>query len=789
MNHQEAAAKKIQNLFRRRLIFTNNQGTYKMSKSTITAQIVSFKLPTAWRRVFDSTPHGFSEIVGYKDKTPVVRWVDGRWLGDETGVKKLVARYRNVTIVITDKGFDVLGAGNYEQALLAIVKSGWAPKILLKAPPTYKKIDGMFHVNRQFDLAGLETELRKLPGTMLDSVKGYDPMMKFGIPSVVLKLKKPKFTYQFFQNGTVLFSGIKNPKDLEVPKELFRQFLSPVYGIPPAFVFNVSKRPFLTKPRRGAAAQNRFAERYKLAGTWNRLKPAPEGYYIRPGTDGKPRLYPWILFETRGGANYGPFGTEIVSVQVPIRQLNLKAVAPKVLEAFKKVGKPIPEATARVFRNAGHPLVETERPKEPALKNRRAPSWNATKPGFYVRPGPGRQPYWFKVPKDIRAGQKTVIKTYSDAGRNIPATVRELFKIKENVKTEAATAKHVVTMGLNRILHINNRQATRLTKAELLAIARNLNIARATNKTTPAALISMIQRKAGVSDKLNLSWNTYAAGMYYTLGNNGRVARTTPDGTRTYREWATLSAEEKNRIAKAVLPTRLHAEYNALQKGNKYDALRAMVNMNRRRKEANKAAAKKAEANRAAAIKAAANKAAANAKAAAEQEARNNAEAEAYARELEWNLRLSQNLGNVYEKGNVQKLLKALNALPKGARGKPLKASMEALYKRFVKNAYLFRGREMPKKPRKERSPPNQRLNYVYTIPRNAVNLSNSLEVLGINTGKNWTWNEIRAALKGKVTAAQMKKLHQKWITNVVNKVRFGAIGPLKRKVPRAKKA
>jgi hypothetical protein len=61
--NQAAAARKIQAMFRRRLIYTNNQGSYKVSKSVITAQIVSFKLPTLWGRVFESEPKGFSEIV------------------------------------------------------------------------------------------------------------------------------------------------------------------------------------------------------------------------------------------------------------------------------------------------------------------------------------------------------------------------------------------------------------------------------------------------------------------------------------------------------------------------------------------------------------------------------------------------------------------------------------------------------------------------------------------------------------------------------------------------------
>ena len=153
------------------------------------------------------------------------------------------------------------------------------------------------------------------------------------------------------------------------------------------------------------------------------------------------------------------------------------------------------------------------------------------------------------------------------------------------------------------------------------------------------------------------------------------------------------------------------------------------------------------------------------------------------ARQLEFNLRLTQNLGNAYNKDNTRKLIRALNGLPKGAKGKPLKKNVEALYKRFVKNAYMLRGRGELKKPRKERAEPNRRLNYVYAIPRNATNLSNTLEGLGVNTRKNMTWNEIRVAVKGKVTATQMKKLKEKWTKNVMNKVKLGTVGPVKRKV------
>jgi len=294
----------------------------------------------------------------------------------------------------------------------------------------------------------------------------------------------------------------------------------------------------------------------------------------------------------------------------------------------------------------------------------------------------------------------------------------------------------------------------------------------------PSTLIDLIQKKAGVSNKPNRTYDVLVNGMYYSFLNNGRVARVTSEGIQTQRAWATMPIAERNKIAKKLLPSNLYAEYNAMPVNNKFNALRGMVGMNKNRK----ATDAKAKANANAAAKALA-KAMANAKAnanakARENEAKENAELNAMAMRMEWNMRASQNLGPVYEKNNVNKFMKIYNKIPVGARGKPLKANIERAYKQFVKNAYTFRGQE---KPKKERAPKNQSLNYVYNIPRNSVNFSNKLESLGLNSSRNWTWNEIRAALNGKAPAS----LKAMWKSNVVAKAPKGAVGPIKRKVPR----
>ena len=678
-----AAARKIQQIFRKRRVFTNSQGSWKTSASSLTAKIVTFKLPTNFRSVFESTPKGFSEITGYKAsfKKPVVRWVPGQgWIGDADGVNKVIAKKGQQTIVLTDKYFDIMGLGNYEQAILTIVRNGWAPKFLAQAPPTYKKIDGIFYVNRPFILPDLREELKKLPESMVENLGRYEPNVG-GVPAIVLKLKNPKWTYQFFQNGTVLFTGIKDPSERDAPRQLFKEFFGPKYDMVAMLAMNLGKEAAIRKP--GAQAANtkkaKLANRNPLASSWN-MTP-PQGFYIRPGTNGKPRLYKWRKMEKE------PQSGEWVNRGA----LNMSGVGPKVVKAYANAGVPIPRATLNAFIRAGHPLANaapaSAKKAGAAPKNRRAPSWNATKEGFYVRPGPGKQPYWFAVPAGLAAGRKTVIKTYTEAGRNIPAAVRAIFKIPANVKTNVVTVgnnafkpglQHVVKMGLNRVLRINNRQATRLTKAELLAIARNMNIPEANSKMAPARLISLIQNKAGVSNKLNRTYDVFVNGTFYTLLNNGRVEKTTSNGVQTRRAWATIPVDEQNKIAKKLLPANLHAEYNATGKANRFNTLRAVAAGKKPAKAPSPARAR----SRTPSPPSSANSNAGNAR---------------FALELEYATRLATNLGNMSRNGNDALFMKNYDKLPLGARGNPLKANVDRLYKRFVKEIKAARANEAPR--------------------------------------------------------------------------------------------
>lgn len=742
---QLARIAKFQKLWRSKRVFTNSQGLWKTSTSAITTKIVTFNLPTLFRSMFTKDPKGFTEVLGYeKDfKKPVVRWLPGKgWIGFETfkgRVTKVIAKRSQQTIVFSDGKFEVMGAGNYEEALLAIVRNEWAPKVLLRAPPKYKKIDGIFYVNKPFDLHGLAEELRKLPSSLVQEVKPYHEDLEFGVPALVLKLANPKWTYQFFKNGTVLFTGIKNPSDRDMPRQLFKQFFEK-YNLAPSKVLYLGENSLIKKPGK-KNKKARLANRNPMANSWN-ARPPP-GFYIRPGINGRPRLYKWRKMEKAPTGEWVNRGA-----------MNLAGVGPKVAKAFADAGVPIPAATRNAFERAGHPLTAAPVQASPAaLANRRAPSWNATRVGFYVRPGPGKQPYWFKVPAGIAAGKKTVIDTYTKAGRNIPAAVRAIFKIGNNVKTESNTKNHKITLGLNGIVRINNRQATRLTKAELLAVARNMGIANVGPKNKPAEIIKRIQNKHG-AHKMNRTFDIHVNSHYYKFIGNGRLERTTAQGLRTTRNWTTLPPDEQNKLARAVLPEAMHNQYDVLPKTNRYNALYAIASGKRP-----------------------------SLKPPSPPKAKSPSPVKSPEENLraKYQLNLALNLAN-YRNGNENKFMNIFNKLPKGARGKPLKTKVNAAYKKFVKETNASRVNNAAKGRYVSRiEPPNW-------LPANKVNSYKKLLTnLAFQKPKPKVSNmkaAVKAWLNAQVPVGQARAAYEYENMNTGKIVKVPAVVPGKRKSP-----
>lgn len=630
---------RIQRMWRARRVFTNNQGTWKISKPTVVSTISVVKFPVDVSAVFTGPPRGFTEVTGFKGagQKASTRYADGKWIGDSTGVTRVMAKKGTQTVMITKSAVTVLGTGNPEAAYLAIAKIGWSAKNLVRAKPEYRKVDGVFYINKPFDLPGLKEELRKLS---MEHTVSYNPEVKT-IPAVVLRIKNPQWTYQFFENGTVLFTGIKDPKEINEPVKLFKKF-----GLTSSSIA-MERSPALRRPVAGKKNTKKLAERYPLAGTWNSLRKPYAGFYIRPGTNGKPRMYPYRFMRRDPGAgvvvNEGP--------------MNLRAVAPKVVKAFRNIGKPIPKVTLDAFASAGVSLESPKKKTVAAHSNRRAPSWNATKNGFYVRPGAGQQPYWFAIPKGVESGRKTVIAAYSKAGRNIPAAVRTIFKIPANV-TVNVKPKHNVTMGLNGVLRINGRQAGRLTVAELVAVARNMNIPQVNAKMKPLEIIGWIQSKSGA--KVSKNYNVELNGTKYKFLNNGRVERTVGK-TRTTRNWSTIPAANQNRIAKAFLNESYHGAYNLQPRNKKYWAL--MVYKNSLRANTPSTAASSNSNNLA------------NFAANIEANLRNQGHKNAY----------KALVGNYYKNENANRLVTRLGKLPVGAK----QANVNRAIKTFAKEAVV----------------------------------------------------------------------------------------------------
>jgi len=526
---RSAAARKIQAIFRRKRNSSENTGLgFKISKPVIISTISTRKIPIDLEKIFEAVPIGFTEVAGYLTlrSKPRIRYIKGRgWLGDGAKfVKYVTAKHGKTTVILQHQQLQINGPGYYEEIYRLCIKNKWVIPMIMHMKPAITNINCKFKVNKSIDLLVFRNYIvHNIPSSIIKETPK-QIVVNSRVPALTVKFAKPSVTFQFFSNGTILFSGIKQIENIDVPPELFKQFFT--------------KYDFHVDDVFGSVGATRAQNKNPLAGTWNKLmKPVPQGWYIRPGPNGQPRLYPYEYYRKLES------GPNILNATV-----QLGPIAPKVRKAFKNAGRPIPQSTLNVFRNAGYPLntpsINTKEYTGPAA--RRAKKWDATRNGYYIKPGPGQQPYWYAIPKGLASGRKTVIAAYTKAGRNIPKAVRDIFKIQSNVKINNTRKSHEFTRGSNGILRINGKQATRLTKKELVAIARNVNIAEVNNKMKPANIIAHITRKTAPSGLGN--YNVTIGPTKYKFLLNARVRRVKAGKAATTRSWATMKAPERNAI-------------------------------------------------------------------------------------------------------------------------------------------------------------------------------------------------------------------------------------------------
>ena len=485
----------------------------------------------------------------------------------------------------------------------------------VQTPVETVKIDGQFFLNFIINLDALGMLLSKyVPQKDYSYVN--EPEMH---PGAFLKYKDIK--YLIYQKGQVLFMGT-DPDIVKKAPMIFAEIFEK-YKIPGV----MRAGGMLRSPQRAKQdKKQKGRERYQFAGTYTATK---EGFYVRPGPNGKPRFYP------------NPENSRAAAV-----------LRMKVLRAYTNASVNIPKSVKNLFDLEGVELKEKVAPKNAPT------SFNAVKPGFYVKPGKGGLPQYYKMPEYINKSRPGIIEAYRRAGKNIPQTVKNQFKI-GNVGMQLPAGHYINKV--NGRYRINGAFADEYTDAQLLAIARNLKIAQASSALKKGNVVRLIVNKLGGSP--NGAPHAIINGIPHTLLMNGRIMR----GKRA-KQWKLLTATEKNAIGQKILSASNFKEWKAeIKREDQYDVLLSQLYKAPSPPKAPVVVVPPPPA-----------------------PAPPPAPSNNFGNLINLEFYISNALGNKYENmirnTNSSNLKKLLNALPKGKRGKPLQADVNRVKMAFVKN-------------------------------------------------------------------------------------------------------
>jgi hypothetical protein len=611
-----------------------NKYDYALTKPTVTSTTLTVQFPFKDLSA-EPLPPGVKELAGYQltGKLPIVRRVKNRegLLGSNklAAVKrwafKIEFKAPNSTAYVThyDKGqIQITCTGPHEQVLRFLHKHMYPG--IWNQPVTINKIDTKMNINRNINLEKLASEISsKIPVSKCSA--DYTPELFSGLQ---LKWKdSPVLSMKIFTNGAMLTIGLKKFEDIGLSARVFESFFKK-YGVDPRAVFKYTssgnynakaKAPVPMRKNLGAKKARMLNSRYELARGYNNTR---NGFYVRPGPNGKPRFYPIVG--------------------------DLKLIKTKTLRAYANAGVAVPASVRNLLG-----LAEGATPAAKA-EVRRAPSFNAVKNGYYVKPGVGGAPYFYKIPKGIREARKTVVAAYQKAGVKIPATVKALFEMDASPEALHAKRTHYVNTNSRGTLRINGKQYDRYTREELLRVARNLDIASVSNKMKLENIAKEI--KGTVKNFFNKP-DLMVNGQPVVFLPNGRVKR----GNRP-RQWATIGAAEQNALAKAYLPENNYTQWLGLLPMNRYKAL--LNHKSERRVEK-------------------VNSAKANSPASASSSGSVNAN-------FDLELLATAVLGSSGTNANADALAAILKGLPRGVKGKPLKPDVDRAIKNF-KNKILRR--------------------------------------------------------------------------------------------------
>lgn len=493
-----------------------------------------------------------------------------------------------------------------------------------QTPIDIVKIDGQFFINFIIDLDVLGQLLNKyLPKGSFQYSN--EPELH---PGAFLTYKDIK--YLIYQKGQILFMGSTPDTIQKAPMifaEIFEKYKIPISRKNTNISFRLrrSNAAIMSPARAKVNKKQAGRERYAMASGYNDKR---NGFYVRPGPNDKPRFYP-----------------------NPVNNRAKAVLRMKVLRAYTNAGVNIPQSIKNMFGLEGIEL------KAKIEKKNIPNSFNSVREGFYIKPGKGGIPQFYKMPEHINKARPGIIEAYRRAGKNIPQTVKNQFKI-GNVGEQLPAGHHLNKV--NNRYRINGAYADEYSDTQLIAIARNLKIAQASTAMKKGNVIRLIVNKLGGSP--NGSPHAVINGISHTLLMNGRVIR----GKRA-KQWKLLSATEKDAIARKILASNVNFKEwkEEIKRDQQYEVLLSRVYG---KKTPTKTPSPESQV-------------------VVPPSPSPNTN---FANLINLELYLSNALGNKYENllrnNNSANLKKLLNALPKGKRGKPLQVNMNRVKMSFVKN-------------------------------------------------------------------------------------------------------
>ncbi|BAT22091.1 hypothetical protein AR679_gp065 [Yellowstone lake phycodnavirus 1] len=649
-------------------VYTNSANGFKLSKPRV--YLSSVKMSVGFfdferlEKLADGPYYFVTQIDGLTAirSKPVYRWVYKTGpTGDFSSAKmvrlSIVFRDPEATanVLIFRNGQVVISTTGPWERVARILAQEYLPGKITKMMETavVNANSSIFYCNRHINTMELYYQIEALIPSSVAELTSLDPVQYMGsskLPAnwvrnpqrpfedpralkgfkrgISVTVKNPDVSLFIFSNGTITASCLKSADAPEAFK----------------IIMTYMDKEAILGPNRGAQGNKKEAKRvavtnarYERAAGWNATK---NGFYVRPGPNGHPRFYPLVA--------------------------NKSLVRAKTIRAFLNSKVNIPAATLRNLNIKPEHIAAVANSEN--AHNHPKNFNNQSRTGYYVRPDKQGRPRWYKIPKGIANGKKTVMAAYSKASLPVPAHIKNLFKIR-NGNAAAGSTEHVINLGKNKSLRINGKQIERFNKNALLTIAANLNLPAVGNKMTIEEIRAEIQRKyAPRSQPVNVVVNNVG----HTLLANGTVRRNYKNKPSRTRQFSTLKVPEQNAIARAMLNSNSYEKYKKVQTKDRFSFLLGWKNA----KAANEAAKRAAR---------------------PPTPSPNNSNGSPlnYRDELnfEYTLRLEQNLNNMFRNKNVKDFIARLyDRLKIGARGKFPKTNMNQEYKKFLAETKAERG-------------------------------------------------------------------------------------------------